>query len=437
MSGYRLRHSREPFCGAVRLPGSKHELAHALAIACMQPSGAISNVAETEDSSTLVDCLKLIFERVTMEQKVLSFSHPRSPSRLRLPATLTARSRNIYCLLPALLKWSQSVTMEGVPTGCPFEYRPHQWYFETLEKAGVEIRWLGEGVIDLQWPARRGSTFTFAYPSVTATILALAVGTQSESETVIYGASQEPSAMRALHLARDLGHTVEFKGRVFRVVGAPSDRSVSTTIGPDLEVAATLLAGLVMAGGRLLLETRSVVDSAPLRGLFGSLGVVFTDTDAGLVATYEAGSPLPPVQRYFGSAPLTPSDWSPMLAMAILSHSQGESVLVDTLFADRFDYLLTSPAPLRASFKLTRSEIGTRSCANLRVSHPLICRLKGDSYYTPRDLRGAAASVISCLRSDGWVHLTDDSQLRRGYEDLVGDLGQLTRLEVEPLDGVA
>lgn len=433
MTGYRLRHSGDPFAGEVRLPGSKHEFAHKLAIACMQPSGALSNVAETQDSAALIDCVKLIFERVSVEQNVLSFSEPRLSSNTRLSDNLTARSRNIYCMLPALLKWSGSVSIEGRPTGCPFEYRPFQWYFETLEKAGVEIRLRDQGEMNLRWIARRAATFAFAYPSVTATVIALAAGTQSPSETIIHGASNEPSVISAMNLAMELGHAVDLQGRECRIAGVVSERSARTTIAPDLEVAASLLSGLIMTGGTLRMKATSVIESSPLRRLFHSLGVAFVDADGALVATYEPGAPLPPTQRYFGPAPMTPSDWAPMLAIAFLGSSRGESHLIDTLFADRFDYLRTSPEALRSSFKLTRKKIGDRSCASLQVVNPMAGRLKEDSRYRPHDLRGAAASVLSCLRSEGWVHVTDDTQLRRGYEDLIGDISRLTALDVEPI----
>jgi UDP-N-acetylglucosamine 1-carboxyvinyltransferase len=99
--------------------------------------------------------------------------------------------------------------------------------------------------------------------------------------------------------------------------------------------------------------------------------------------------------------------------MALLSTAQGTSVIIETIFENRF----------RAAEELIKMGANIRIEGNTSVITG-VKKLEGGNVTAP-DLRGGAALLIASLSSEGKSKIFEPFHIDRGYEDVIKKIREL------------
>ncbi|MFI5695416.1 hypothetical protein ACIA58_26420 [Kribbella sp. NPDC051586] len=412
--------------GPVHVSGSKHAFAHTLAVAAMCEGAEIEGVPRNRDADALLDCVRLIFEIVELSGSgTLTLASPKRHGTLDLSAELLNRSRNLYCLLPALLNRSRVVRLSGRPKGCDFEARPDEWYFQALTSFGASVEHDAIGGVRLSWPRRRPGNVALPFPSVTTSIIGLAAALGCYGSTTLSGVALEPSVRDAFALLSQMGTNLELHNRSVVIHSSGPPETLSTVLRPDQEVAVTLLSAVAIAGGNVRLIGRRPFELERFRPVAHQIGLRLTEEDCTVTAVADVAEPLHAVEIVAGPNPMFASDWIPPVVLALAAKPIGHSRVIDTLFPDRLRFL----EPLRrlglksVSSKQVIHHGRKAALAEVHGSDPPV--LNGGTIGTPTDLRGAACLVLASLITTSAIVISDDTHLRRGYEDLPKTLEEL------------
>lgn len=406
--------------GHARVQGSKHGFAHRLAIAALCDSGVIRGVPTITDSRALVDCIRLVFDDAAVtEDGTLAFANPREVSEVVIEPHLSRRSRNIYCLLPALLLRAEVVTVVEPPSGCEFNHRPFDWYLEVLAEFGVVVQRKG-GRSELRWPRRHLGSVKFPYPSMTGTVLALACAAVTSGTSRISVGSTEPSVTDQTEFLKSMDVVCDISGREYVIYGPLNRASNSNTLlRPDQEVAATLICAVALAGGHVRLEGSGPFKMDRFQPIAEHLNLHLTET-RNVLGVEKDNEAIGGGQRYLvaGGHPLPSSDWSASVVLALAALPVSPVAWIDIMFPDRLRVLdLLRGCGFEAPpVQLLRHDGRTAARADFGGRTPR--RYSGGAFADPRDTRTAAALLLSSIVADGWVILRDRRHLERAYADL-------------------
>lgn len=432
--GLVLKRTELPLGGAIEIPGGKHAFAHSLAVIAMSDGGRIEGVPRISDVYALLDCLKLVYGQVDLNKSgQLRFGAPFSRDSLILEQSVLSRSRNHYCLLPALLNRCETLILDGSPMGCRFQERPDEWYFQMLSAFGVSVVRDDFRRVKLSWAARKRCIVHLPFPSVTATVIALAASVASRQRTTLSGISLEPSVLDMVDLIRKGGASIELRGRTAHVDSLGPSSYLDAVLRPDQETAVTLSCAVAIAGGDVKMTARRPFELARFQTISNKMGLDIEEAGLEIRVRTDSDKPLRPINIVAGPAPLASSDWVPTVVLALAARSIGISQIVDTMFADRLNFLRPLSALGLDTVSVRQVKYRQRYSALVKVSGRGRIKLHGGRIDQPSDLRGSAAFVLASLLADGPIILADDWHLRRGYEDLPRSLSRLGGLTYEQI----
>ncbi|MBN9128061.1 MAG: hypothetical protein J0I04_00185 [Paenarthrobacter ureafaciens] len=437
-TGIRLCHDGTPLHGTVRLDGAKHSLAHVLAGAAVHNRGQLTNVANNIDSDALIEGLRQIFTEVVFDARTgrLRFDTPRRSGTVRFKSELLARSRSLFCLVPAALHHVGQVILDGQPSGCDIGARPSGWYQDALERFGVRSERVGTST-RYEWEDRHPAKIEFKYPSMTGSVMALAMASTLQDPSDLTGLSVEPSFEEQIEAAEQTGTYVcrSADGSRLRVARGEAS-STNWAIGADRIHAVTLLtAGLLTYGDVTVTFGRDLRIPRFIK-FCERLGCDVEGDAHSLRVAHPLTRPLASVSDFkVGSEPLFSSDWAPFAALLLATRANGTSSIVDDVFVGRFQFTgLLSEAGLN-NVTVKRQQIGGREAAYAKIVGNQRLQLRSTRIERCPDIRGSAAIVLASLIADGPITLVDDFHLRRGYRNLPDQLAQLGLKKYETLEG--
>jgi UDP-N-acetylglucosamine 1-carboxyvinyltransferase len=185
---------------------------------------------------------------------------------------------------------------------------------------------------------------------------------------------------------------------------------IDTTIIPDRIEAATFLAAAAITGGNVTLES---VDPAHIAATLAKLSEAGCDIHTGDHEVTISG-PVRPAALNVTTEPYPgfPTDMQAQM-MALCSVSDGDSVITDTIYLDRFTHV-PELARLGADIHMDHNVATIRGVEHLQGA-PVMAT----------DIRASAALVLAALVADGETHISRIYHLDRGYEALDQKLTQL------------
>lgn len=347
----------------------------------------------------------------------------RGPDILLPPADVTgcvppgpagAMRGSVFYLAPLLVRAGR-VKMP-LPGGCRLGPRPIDIHLAGLGAMGAEITESPDSV-SLACPGGlQGTEFVLRLPSVGATLTLLMAAACARGTTVLRGAACEPEIADTAAFLRMAGADIRGAGTpviTVRGVGGPLPGGGVHLPLPDRIAAATYAAAAAVAGGRVTVEQcRPGHLASFLRFLRGAGCEVSAGPDSFTVVR-------DPEVPLWGGAKLCTGAWpgfatdTAPLAAAVLLQARGESHIHDALFQNRFacaEGFAAMGAKVRADGR------------DLHISGG--AQLHGARVQAP-DLRGGAALVLAGLAGRGSTIVADPGHIRRGYQDLPGELKTL------------
>jgi UDP-N-acetylglucosamine 1-carboxyvinyltransferase len=326
---------------------------------------------------------------------------------------------SILVLGPLLARFGRAEV--SLPGGCAIGARPVDLHLGAMEAMGAEID-LRDGYVHARAPegGLRGARVAFPFVSVGATENALMAATLARGESVLENAAREPEIVDLARCLRAMGARIEGEGTgTIRVEGVAALHGATHRVVPDrIELGTYMLAPLI-AGGEVTLEggRRDLLDAFCAK--IEEAGARVTDAPDGLTVT-RADGPLRAVDVVTEPYPGFPTDLQAQM-MALLCTAEGESVLEERIFENRF---MHAPELARMGARIDVHG-GTARVTGVE-------RLRGAPVMAT-DLRASVSLILAGLAAEGVTRVARVYHLDRGYERVVAKLsGVGARIERIP-----
>ncbi len=399
--------------GEVDVGGSKNASLPALA-ACLLADGesSIGNVPFLKDVETLCRILSQLGMKTRRDSDGRIVCRVEDEEPVTAPYDLVKTMRASICVLGPLVA-KRGRARVSLPGGCVIGPRPIDLHLRGLEALGAKMH-VEHGYVVAEAERLVGRRIYMGGPNgptVLGTATAMMAATLADGETVIEHAACEPEVEDLAALLVKMGASIDGAGthRV-RIRGVRKLTGVRHDVIPDRIEAATFLMAGAATGGEVLARgaRRDHLDAVLDR--LAEAGVVVTEEPEGL-RVRATGRPRP-VDVTTLPYPGFPTDLQAQMT-AVLSLAEGESVVTDKVFPDRFIHIAELN---RMGAKIARegSSVMIHGVSEL-----------GGAEVTASDLRASAALVIAGLAAKGETTIHRIYHLDRGYEKLEWKLQRL------------
>lgn len=399
--------------GHVTVSGAKNSALAIMAGALLCPDDCrLRNIPSLVDVKRMGQILGALGVKLTWQGNLIEID-AREVRSSKAPYEIVSQLRaSFFVIGPLLARFG--VARVPLPGGCAIGARPVDLHVRGLQAMGAKVR-IEHGIVHADIPGRqgrlKGGKIYLDYPSVGATETLLMAATLADGETVIENAAQEPEVVDLANFCRAMGAHIQGAGtKTIVVSGVNRLHSVDYTIIPDrIEAGTLLLAGAI---------THSEISLSPV--IPEHLSPVIAKLEAiGPQVLREAPDQLRVIPGPLRATdvktlpyPGFPTDMQAQI-MALLSVSEGDSVITETVFENRLRHV--------AELKRMGADIRVEGqCAIVRGVPALL-----GAPVVATDLRASAALVIAGLAAEGVTTLQGLHHLDRGYENFETKLQRL------------
>lgn len=389
--------------GEIEVQGSKNSSLPILAATVLIDGiSVIHNCPELSDVDAAIRILEHLGCRVKREKNTLTVDS-RNISCYNIPEELMREMRSSIVFLGSILGRTGKAEMSS-PGGCDIGLRPIDLHLSSLKALGAEID-ERHGYISCSMPKANGTVISLSFPSVGATeniILACAL---SKGRTVILNAAREPEIEDLARFLNKAGCKIDVgtHGTVI-IDGVSSAHSCEHRVISDRIVALTYMSAVCAAGGDVLLKEVDTSSFLTVLPVFESAGCGVEDKGDSLRITMKT---RPKGVRDIRTLPYPgfPTD-AQAPVMAMLAVAKGTSVIVETIFENRFKHV---------------GELA-RMGAKIKIEGRVAIIDGAERLYGARvnctDLRGGGALVVAGLAARGTTVIDSVGHIDRGYEKI-------------------
>ena len=369
----------------------------------------LTNAPRLSDIKTMTTLLESLGLEVAHLQngKVLAMSG-RGANSLRADYDIVRKMRaSILVLGPLLARHGRAEV--SLPGGCAIGARPVDLHQRAMEALGAELE-LRDGYLHASAPnGLKGGIIDFPIVSVGATENALMAATLAKGTTEIRNAAREPEIVDLAHCLRAMGAQISGEGTsTITIQGVDSLGGATHPVVTDrIELGTYMLAPAITGGEVELLGGRRDLLAAFCDKL-DEAGVDVTQTNTGLKVKRRSDH-IKAVNVTTEPFPGFPTDLQAQM-MAMLCTADGESVLEETIFENRF---MHAPELNRMGAQID-VQGGTAKVTG-------VTRLKGAPVMAT-DLRASVSLILAGLAADGDTKVARVYHLDRGYEKVVTKL---------------
>lgn len=397
--------------GTVPISGAKNSALPILAATILvEGESILHNVPDLADVRSMLNLLTRL--GVKSERRPEGSLHIRVEDEHNAHAEyeLVSKMRASVCVLGPLLAKRRRAQV-SMPGGCAIGDRPIDLHIMGLQTLGADFELLNGDVL-LRAKRLKGTEIFLGGPfgsSVTATANVLMGAVLAEGRSIIASAACEPEVTDLANFLNACGAKVTGQGTPeITVEGVESLRGCEYKVIPDRIEAGTFMIAAAITNGELELlgarfdHLRAVVDR--LR----RVGVVVERGERGLVVS--SSRRLEPVSITTQPYPGFPTDLQAQ-AMALLSMADGNSIITEKIYPDRFLHV---------------GELN-RMGAQLRKEGPTVV-IEGvksliGAPVMASDLRASAALILAGLIAKGTTRVQRAYHIDRGYEFIEKKLG--------------
>ncbi|MDR1538397.1 MAG: UDP-N-acetylglucosamine 1-carboxyvinyltransferase [Clostridiales bacterium] len=398
--------------GVVHINGAKNA-AVAIIPAAIAANGVcvIENLPKIEDVSILADALRsigMVCEFQDSDSHILRIDST-NLTKYEMTYDLARNMRASYYLLGALLgRFKKAVV--PLPGGCNFGARPIDQHIKGFEALGAHIR-QEHGMLIAEADRLTGSNIYLDMASVGATINIMIAAVFAEGTTVIENSAKEPHVVDTANFLNMLGANIKGAGTdTIRIQGIHSLHGCEYQIIPDQIEAGTYMIASAITGGDVTIQNIIPKHMDSLSAKLIEMNCIIEEGDDYIKVIGDR--PLHGVNIKTMVYPGFPTDLQPQMT-ALLCCAKGTSVITETVFDNRFQYMT----------ELKR--LGCDVTVEGRVAV-----IEGESCLTgaevrATDLRAGAALVIAGLAARGTTTISNVKYIDRGYENIESKLKDL------------
>lgn len=289
----------------------------------------------------------------------------------------------------------------SMPGGCTIGSRPIDLHLKGLDAMGAQIT-QSSGYIEAKADRLKGAHIYMDFPSVGATQNIMMAATLAKGTTVIENAAREPEIVDLALLLNKMGARVRGAGTEnITIIGVEKLHGAEHNVVQDRIEAGTFMVGAAMTGGDLLIEDAIWEHNRPLLSKMQEMGVEVTEEDAGIRIRSDV-SKLKAVSVKTLPYPGFPTDMQAQFT-ALMAIAQGESVMVETVFENRFQHL-EEMRRMGLHSDIMRDTARIWGGGSLQGAEVM-----------STDLRASATLILMGLIADGETKVSKLVHLDRGY----------------------
>lgn len=325
--------------GRVRIEGAKNAVLPLLAATVLASEGktTLKNVPVLSDVFTMNNVVRGLNTQVDFNKDentvVVDATQPLTEEA---PYKYVSKMRASIVVLGPILARNGHAKV-SMPGGCTIGSRPIDLHLKGLEAMGAQITQTA-GYIEAKVDRLMGAHIYMDFPSVGATQNIMMAATLAQGTTVIENAAREPEIVDLALLLNKMGAKVRGAGTEnITIIGVEKLHGAEHNVVQDRIEAGTFMVAAAMTGGDLLIEDAIWEHNRPLLSKMQEMGVEVIEEDEGIRVRSDV-SKLKAVSVKTLPYPGFPTDMQAQFT-ALMAIAQGESVMVETVFENRFQHL--------------------------------------------------------------------------------------------------
>lgn len=387
--------------GQVSISGSKNAILPIMAASLLSVGEIILNeVPDLEDINVMAEALELLGATVKREGKVLIINGS-GVKNCELPDSISRRMRASNLVMGALLGRMHEARV-AFPGGCAIGSRPMDLHIKGFKSLGYDIN-EGSGYLIGKENHARGKEIMLDVPSVGATENIMMAAALTPGYTIIRNAAREPEIVDLQNFINRMGARIKGAGLdTIRIEGVEKLGGVEHTVIPDRIEAGTFMVAAAISRGDVWLENVVVEHLQPVISKLTEVGVEILPWSGGLRLVGKKD--YRPTDIKTMPYPGFPTDMQAQM-MSLLATISGTSVMVETIFENRFMHV----QELR------------RMGADIKIEGR-VAIIKGGQYeganVESTDLRAGAALILAGLAACGETSISKLEHIDRGYEKI-------------------
>ena len=330
------------------------------------------------------------------------------------------KMRASYYLIGALLgRFNHAVV--SMPGGCNFGVRPIDQHIKGFTALGASVT-TDCDVINAHTDGLRAAHIYLDVVSVGATINTILAAVRAEGMTIIENAAKEPHVVDFANFLNAMGAQIKGAGTdTIRITGVDRLSGGTYSIIPDQIEAGTFMIAAAATGGDVLVKNVIPKHMESISAKLAEVGAEIEEFDDSIRISRK--KPLVGANVKTLPYPGFPTDLQPQI-VAMLAAAQGESVITESVWDNRFQYV----------DELKR--LGADITVDGRIAKiEGVERLKG-AVVKATDLRAGASMVIAGLIASGVTEIYNLKYIDRGYESFEQKLqalgAQIARKNADP-----
>lgn len=391
-----------PLHGEVEISGSKNAVLPIMAAAMLTDETCeILDVPALRDVDVMCKLLRSIGSDVTEEytnNRILI----KTPIILeeQAPYELVKRMRASILAMGPLLARTKRARI-ALPGGCAIGARPIDLHLKGFQALGAEIE-QGHGYVEARAEKLIGGKVYLDFPSVGATENIMMAAVLAEGSTIIENAAEEPEIVDLANFMNKMGAKVKGAGTdTIRIEGVSKLHGTRHAVIPDRIETGTFMIAAAITRGDIFIKNVVPDHVKPVIAKLKECGVAIEEYDEGMRVRGDL-QPLISTDIKTMPYPGFPTDMQPQF-MALLTTVKGPSVVVETVFENRYMHV-GELNRMGADIKIEgRSAV-------IQGEH----RLQGAQVICT-DLRAGAAMVLAGLMAEGVTEISEIYHLERGY----------------------
>ncbi|NLY67048.1 MAG: UDP-N-acetylglucosamine 1-carboxyvinyltransferase [Tissierellia bacterium] len=401
-----------PLRGTVRISGAKNSALPILAASLLGTEDIIlEDVPKLKDVEVMCEVLTCLGAKVEILDKGIIKINSKDINNYETPYELMSKMRASFLVMGPLLT-RLGKTRTSMPGGCAIGTRPIDLHLKGFRALGAKID-VNHGNIGAYADKLVGDRIYLDFPSVGATENIMMAAVMAEGETIIDNAAMEPEIVDLANFLNKLGADIKGAGTSsIRIKGVDKLGGATHSVIPDRIEAGTFMVAAAITGGDVVVENVITSHIKPIIAKLREAGCqVIENESKDKIRVIGNGAPKA-VDIKTLPYPGFPTDMQAQF-MALMSVAKGTSIIIETVFENRFmhvDELKRMGADIK---------IDGRSAIIQGVDQLMAAPVKAT------DLRAGAALVLAGLVSDGVTEISDIYHIDRGYENMEEKFAQL------------
>jgi len=399
-----------PLKGNVRVSGAKNSALPILAASLLGTEDIIlEDVPNLKDVDVICEVLTSLGAKVERYEEGKIKINSVNIDKYETPYELMSKMRASFLVMgPLLTRIGKAKT--SLPGGCAIGTRPIDLHLKGFRALGANID-VDHGYVEAFADKLIGDRIYLDFPSVGATENIMMAAVLAEGETTIDNAAMEPEIVDLANFLNKLGGNVKGAGTsTIRIKGVDNLKGTVHSVIPDRIEAGTFMVASAITGGDVIIENVIPNHIKPIIAKLREVGCdVYENGDKVRVV---GNTKIKAVDVKTLPYPGFPTDMQAQF-MALMSIADGTSVIIETVFENRFmhvDELKRMGADIK---------IDGRSAIIQGVNSLMSAPVKAT------DLRAGAALILAGLVADGKTEIDNVYHIDRGYDHIEDKFSQL------------